>query len=136
MSISGHATPQEKIIVAIRTTSFRIDIPLASYNSESGTVKPLGFDNNYLFTLLKLANLKFHENEQRKDSLMTALQSLTEPQAEEVKETKEERRLRKREEGLRLQASSKAIKGNYSTGEGIRYGDTLDDDDDESSDYL
>lgn len=136
MSISGHATPQEKIIVAVRTTSFRLDIPLASYDSESGTINPLSSDTNYLTTLLTLANLKFKENEQRKKSLMTALQSLTEQQTEITKETKEERRLRKREEGLRLQASTKAIKGNYSTGEGIRYGDTLDDDDDKSSDYL
>lgn len=136
MSISGHATPQEKIIVAVRTTSFRLDIPLASYDSESGTINPLSSDTNYLTTLLTLANLKFKENEQRKKSLMTALQSLTEQQTEITKETKEGRRLRKREEGLRLQASTKAIKGNYSTGEGIRYGDTLDDDDDKSSDYL
>ena len=136
MSISGHATRQEKIIVAIRTTSFRLDIPLASYNSESGTIEPLSLDSNYLITLLKLSNLKFKDNEQRKESLMTALQSLKEQQVEPATETKEERRIRKRQEGLRLQASTSAIKGNYSTGEGIRYGDTLldDDDDDDSSD--
>ena len=136
MSISGHATRQEKIIVAIRTTSFRLDIPLASYNSESGTIEPLSLDSNYLITLLKLSNLKFRDNEQRKESLMTALQSLKEQQVEPATETKEQRRIRKRQEGLRLQASTSAIKGNYSTGEGIRYGDTLldDDDDDDSSD--
>jgi hypothetical protein len=130
MSISGHATPQEKIIVAIRTTSFRLDIPLASYNSESSTINPLGLESNYLRTLLNLANLKFKENEQRKESLLTALQYLKEKQYETTKETKEERRIRKQKEGLKVQASTKAIKGSYSTGEGIRYGDTLDDDDD------
>jgi hypothetical protein len=136
MSISGQATRQEKIIVAIRTTSFRLDIPLASYNSESGTIDPLSLDSNYLITLLKLSNLKFKDNEQRKESLMAALQSLKEQEVEPAIETKEERRIRKRQEGLRLQASTSAIKGNYSTGEGIRYGDTLldDDDDDDSSD--
>lgn len=65
---------------------------------------------------------------------MAALQSLQEKPVEQAKETKVARRIRKREEGLRLQASSKGISGNYSTGEGIRYGDTLLNDDEYSSD--
>lgn len=133
MSISSQGTPQEKIIVAIRTTAFRLDIPLASYHSESGAINSLGLTSEYLITLLKLANLRFKENEQRKDLLMMTLRELNKQPTEPAKETKEERRVRKREEGLKLQASTKAILGNYSTGEGIRYGDTLDDDN-ESSD--
>jgi tRNA(Phe) wybutosine-synthesizing methylase Tyw3 len=116
MSISGYATPQEKIIVAIRTTSLHLDIPLASYDSETSTVMLLGLTATYLGNLLNLANIKFKENEQRKDSLIAALQSLQEQPVEQVKETKEARRIRKREEGLRLQASSsKGITGNDST---------------------
>jgi tRNA(Phe) wybutosine-synthesizing methylase Tyw3 len=78
MSISGHATPQEKIMVAIRTTSLHLDIPLASYDSETSTVMLLGLTATYLGNLLNLANIKFKENEQRKDSLIAALQSLQE----------------------------------------------------------
>jgi hypothetical protein len=134
MSISGYATPQQKVIIAIRTTSLHLDIPLASYDSETNTVIPLGLTATYLYSLLKLANVKFKENERRKVSLMAALQSFQEQPVKQAKETKEARRIRKREEGLRLQASLKGISGNYSTGEGIRYGDTLLNDDEYSSD--
>jgi tRNA wybutosine-synthesizing protein 3 len=135
MSISGHGTPQEKVIVAIRTNSLHLDIPLASYDSKWSTVIPLGLSAIYLRSLLKLANRRFKENERRKESLVVALQSLLDHPGlvGQVKETKEVRRMRKREEGLRLQASSRGITGNYSTGEGIQYGDTLFNDDDEDS---
>jgi tRNA(Phe) wybutosine-synthesizing methylase Tyw3 len=107
LSISAAGTPQEKIIAAIRTTAIRLDVPLASFDTITRTVRPFGLNHAYLITLINLVNEKFHENEIRKQKLFNSLQELFSLQGSVV-ETKEERRVRKRMEGLQLQASQKA----------------------------
>lgn len=106
ISISAIGTPQEKVLIAIRTTAIRTDIPLASYDGDTRTVRPFGLTRGYFVNLINLLNDKFSENDLRKQNLFTSLQgSLNTPQSTATNETKDQRRRRKREEGLRLQSA-------------------------------
>jgi hypothetical protein len=117
LSISGAATPREKIIVAIRTTAIRLDIPLASCDTNS-IIRPFGLTGEYLETLFILVNDKFDENEARKQSLLASLRrAFVSHQTQAVlqqipSETKDQRRIRKRIEGLKLQETSSRVKEN------------------------
>jgi tRNA wybutosine-synthesizing protein 3 len=104
IAISGAATSQEKIIVAIRTNSIRLDVPLGVYNAQTGYIHTFGLGAEYLHSLLQLVKVKFGENDSRKENLVKALQhAFNATESQSPAETKEEKRLRKREEGLRLQ---------------------------------
>jgi len=103
ISISSPGTAQEKVLVAIRTSAIRLDIPLAAYNTPKRSIIPFGLTKEYLTSLLKLVNEKFADNESRKIALFAALQADFGKGNELPKESKEERRARKRMEGLKLQ---------------------------------
>jgi hypothetical protein len=133
MSISGAATPKEKIIVAVRTTAIRLEIPLATCDG-NGRIRPFGLSQEYLNTLVKLVNGKFEENEVRKQSLLASLRlafKMKESHSMDgitQTETKDERRIRKRKEGLMLQQAASRIKDNSA-----RAAQDLDDDPNELS---
>jgi tRNA(Phe) wybutosine-synthesizing methylase Tyw3 len=106
MSISSATTPQEKVIVAIRTTAIRLDVPLAAYDTETRSLRPFGLGRGYLITLFNLVNAKFRENELRKQALLESLRrSISTESFATLPETKEERRIKKRQEGLKRQAA-------------------------------
>jgi tRNA wybutosine-synthesizing protein 3 len=110
ISISSTSTPQEKVLVAIRTTAIRLDIPLACYDEDNQDIRFLGLTRVYLSNLFGLVNGKFQENEERKQRLIEALQkSFSSPRIESTQATKEERRMKKRLEGLRKQAAGKHV---------------------------
>jgi tRNA wybutosine-synthesizing protein 3 len=104
MSISASGTPQEKILVGIRTTAIRVDIPIAVYDDR--VVRPLGLTRGYLNWLFHFLDDKFQENERRKQALFISVQNQFTKTAPAV-ESKDDRRIRKRMEGLKLQAQSK-----------------------------
>jgi tRNA wybutosine-synthesizing protein 3 len=113
ISISSTSRPQEKVLVAIRTTAIRLDIPLASYDTSRQTIRPLGLTRAYLLALLHLVNDKFADNELRKQNLFETLQkSFSSSKVTATQETKEERKIRKRRQGLRAQASLQGNKHN------------------------
>jgi tRNA(Phe) wybutosine-synthesizing methylase Tyw3 len=102
VSISALDSQQEKVLVAIRTTAIRMEVPLASYNEEISTVSPFGLTSSFLVSLIKIINCKFDENERRKQKLLQSLQQFFQKQCnQEVKETKQERWERMRAEGLK-----------------------------------
>jgi tRNA(Phe) wybutosine-synthesizing methylase Tyw3 len=104
IAISSVAAAQEKIVVAIRTNAIRLDVPLGVYIPQTGCIHLFGLGTEYLHSLIKLVNIKFGENESRKETLVKALQhAFSAIESQSLAETKEERRARKREEGLRLQ---------------------------------
>jgi len=109
ISISAVATPQEKVLAAIRTTAIRVDVPLASCVGENQTIRPFGLTREYLVNLLKIINDKFEENEQRKKKLLASLKEAHAQHTSTASETKDQRKARKREEGLRLQAAKSEI---------------------------
>jgi tRNA(Phe) wybutosine-synthesizing methylase Tyw3 len=126
IALSGVATAQEKIIVAIRTNAVRLDVPLGDYNPQTGYIHLFGLGAEYLNSLLKLVNVKFGENESRKENLVKALQhKFKATESQSPAETKEERRRRKREEGLRLQGLKNQKQVTYYEKRNI---DALDDD--------
>jgi tRNA wybutosine-synthesizing protein 3 len=127
IAISGFATAQEKIIVAIRTNAIRLDVPLGIYNPQTRHIHLSGLGAEYLHSLLKLVNVKFGENESRKENLVKALQhAFNATESQSPAETKEERRLRKREEGLRLQELKNQKQATHY--EEQKNNDALDDD--------
>lgn len=108
ISISGLGSPQEKVLVGIRTTAIRAEIPLASYDRETSEIRPFGLTCEYLLNLISIMNEKFAENNSRKQKLQDHLRSLFSTQEfNSLNETKEQRRNRKRLEGLQTQASKK-----------------------------
>jgi tRNA wybutosine-synthesizing protein 3 len=110
ISISSTSAPQEKALVAIRTTASRLDIPLAYYDEDKQDIRFLGLTRVYLSNLFGLVNGKFQENDERKQRLINALQkSFTSPRIESTQLTKEERRMKKRLEGLQKQAAGKHV---------------------------
>jgi tRNA(Phe) wybutosine-synthesizing methylase Tyw3 len=109
ISISGLNTAQEKVIVAVRTTSFRLDVPLASYDEQSQLIRPFGFSRDNLASLIFQIDEMFRANTDRKDRLVHSLREAFQSQILQVGlETKEERRARKRIEGMHLQAAKNA----------------------------
>jgi tRNA wybutosine-synthesizing protein 3 len=107
-SISALGSPQEKVLVAIRTNAIRAEIPLASYDQEASEIRPFGLTCEYLVNLISIMNEKFAENNSRKQRLQDYLRPLFGTQEiKSLNETKEERRNRKRLEGLRTQAAKK-----------------------------
>ena len=108
ISATALNTPQEKVIVAIRTTAIRAEIPLASYDVHSARIRPFGLTRQYLVSLLTIINKKFVANGLRKQKLHERLSTVFDTnKAQLPNETKEERRNRKRLEGLRTQAARK-----------------------------
>ena len=120
VSISAVGTPQEKVLVAIRTTAIRTDVPLASYDGENQSIRPFGLTREYLLNLLQIINDKFEKNELRKLNLFTSLNEAHVQQTTTTSETKDERRARKREDGLRLQAAKSEIQHDTTRNEGER----------------
>ena len=105
ISTSSLGTPHEKVLVAIRTTAIRADIPLATYDIE---IRPLGLTREYLVNLITIINEKFVENNLRRQNLEDNLRRLFDTHETHFPhETKEERRNRKRLEGLQTQAARK-----------------------------
>ncbi|KAK9373171.1 methyltransferase TYW3-domain-containing protein [Lipomyces chichibuensis] len=89
-------------ILAVRC-SLRIDAPVG-YLSTSGDSVVLLVDDNYLKTLMQMSIERFTENRRRTDRFFEGVKkSFNLGDVEERVETKEERRIRKREEGLRKQ---------------------------------
>ena len=128
MSISTPATPQEKILVAIRTSAIRLDIPLGSFDVDNQTVRPFGLAKVYLANLLRMVNEKFCENERRKHALFTSLENAFEKPKCSTPETKEERRARKRAEGLSLQKNAgleKIKTSNFNRDHNYTFGSTI-----------
>ena len=125
ITISAVATPQEKILVAIRTTAIRLDIPLGAYDEQLRRLNLFGLGVEYLRSLLKFVNVKFQENESRKGNLFKTLQhSFRHTISQRTPETKEERRTRKREEGIKLQKRKNQMQtANYDQNQNI---DSLD----------
>lgn len=108
ISVSGLGSLQEKVLVAIRTTAIRAEIPLASYDSETYEIRPFNLTHEYLVNLISIINEKFVENNLRKEKLQHHLRLLFNIQESiSMDETKEERRNRKRLEGLETQATQK-----------------------------
>jgi tRNA(Phe) wybutosine-synthesizing methylase Tyw3 len=108
MSVSVVGNPQEKVLVAIRTNAIRLEIPLASFDQDSEEIRPFGVTRQYLLNLIAIINEKFVENESRKQKLLRELQLLfSSQQIESPDESKEERRNRKRLEGLQVQAAKR-----------------------------
>jgi len=108
ISVSGLESPHEKVLVAIRTTAIRAEIPLAFYDSDNFAIRPLNFTREYLMNVIAIINEKFAENNLRKEKLRDQLRSLFSTQKPLLpNETKEERRNRKRMEGLQIQAEHK-----------------------------
>jgi|SRR5271163_682545 len=106
ISVSGLQAPAEKILVAIRTTAIRVDVPLAICDPEKSTIQLFGLTRGFLLSLLSIINDKFAENGTRKIKLVQMFrQTCIAEQPRGSMETKDERRVRKREEGLNLQAS-------------------------------
>jgi tRNA wybutosine-synthesizing protein 3 len=129
ISISALGTPQEKVLVAVRTTAIGIQIPLACYEEETRTVKPFGLTRSYLVHIIRIINDKFQDNDLRKQRLFASLQETFTNQPSEVfKESKEERRTRKRLEGLKLQAMGRKVHGDNSHERSTQETDTLYDD--------
>jgi tRNA(Phe) wybutosine-synthesizing methylase Tyw3 len=127
MSLSSPSTPHEKVLVAIRTTAIRLDIPLASYDTNANILRPLGVSRGYLISLLRLVNEKFSDNEMRKENLLATIRKTFQSERKTTPETKEERRLRKRQEGLKVQAANNQEKRSSADTQDIEYEDTLDD---------
>lgn len=100
ISISASGTLQEKVIVAIRTSAIRTDVPLASYDRDAQEIRPFELNRGYLIRLLSLINERFQENELRRRHLYNLLhKALRNPTANA--ETKDQRRTRKRAEGIK-----------------------------------
>ena len=114
------------MLVAIRTTAIRADVPLASYDGENQSIQPFGLTREYLLNLLQITNDKFENNELRKQQLFTSLNELHAQQTTTASETKDQRRARKREEGLKLQAVKSEIQHVTTRNEG-EVDDVLDD---------
>ena len=108
ISVSGLGSLQEKVLVAIRTTAIRAEIPLAWYDSETYEIQPFNLTREYLVNLISIINEKFVKNNLRKEKLQHHLRLLFNThESVSVDETKEERRNRKRLEGLQTQATQK-----------------------------
>jgi tRNA wybutosine-synthesizing protein 3 len=128
ISISALGTPQEKVLAAIRTTAIRLDVPLACYFGENGAIRPFGLTREYLVNLFNLINNKFEENELRKLKLFKSLQdSFSIPQSASSNETKDQRRVRKREDGLKLQTAKNQMPHNKMSDQESGAKDVLDD---------
>lgn len=125
ISVSSVGTPQEKVLVAIRTTAIRADVPLASYDGENQSIRPFGLTREYFLNLLQIINDKFEKNQLRKQKLLTSLNEVHARQTTTPSETKDQRRARKREEGLKLQATKSEIQHNTTHNE--RGDEILDD---------
>src|SRR5271155_591261 len=74
ISVSALGSQQEKVLIAIRTTAIRLDVPLAAYHGDTRTVRPLGLTHAYLVSLFNLINDRFNENEKRKQDLFNLVQ--------------------------------------------------------------
>ncbi|KAK9489307.1 methyltransferase TYW3-domain-containing protein [Lipomyces doorenjongii] len=89
-------------ILAVRC-SLRIDAPVGYLSTAGDSVVPL-VDDNYLKTLMQMSIERFIENRRRADRFFEGVKkSFNLGDVEERVETKEARRIRKREEGLRRQ---------------------------------
>ena len=126
ISVSSVGTPQEKVLVAVRTTAIRADVPLASYDGEYQSIRPFGLTREYFLNLIQIINDKFEKNELRKQKLLTLLNEVHAQQTTTPSETKDQRRARKREEGLKLQATKSKIQ--HDTTHNEREGDAILDD--------
>ncbi|KAK9366328.1 tRNA wybutosine-synthesizing protein [Lipomyces kononenkoae] len=89
-------------IVAVRC-SLRIDAPVGYLSPSGESIVPL-VDDNYLKTLMQMSIERYMENRRRTDRFFESLKkSFNLGDANKSVESKEERRIRKREEGLRKQ---------------------------------
>lgn len=128
ISISAVGTPQEKVLAAIRTTAIRLDVPLACYVGKNGTIRPFGLSREYLVNLFNIINNKFEENELRKLKLFNSLRDLFSTlQSAPSSETKDQRRARKREDGLKLQAAKNQMQSNKMSDQESEVKHVLDD---------
>ena len=113
ISFSGLGTTSEKVLIAIRTTAVRVDVPLASYDGETRTIRPFGSSEGYLINLPRILNEKFDQNESRKAKLFQSLQQLLIPKSSAaVEETPDEPKTRTRKHGRKFHvAKNRAKKG-------------------------
>jgi len=106
ISVSGLQSPAEKILLAIRTTAIRVDVPLGIRDPETPRIRLFGVTDEFLLSVLDIVNDKFMENDARKVKLVQKFRQMCiEEQSRRNVETKDERRKRKRAEGLGLQAT-------------------------------
>ncbi|KAI9495415.1 methyltransferase TYW3-domain-containing protein [Zychaea mexicana] len=96
---SGITASRTREMLAIRSTH-KIDTPIGYVDTKSGDIKCL-VDPTYLFLLLHMSNAKFTQNAERMKAFEEMmLKEVEVKDAVSVAETKEERRERKRKEGL------------------------------------
>ena len=76
ISISALNTASEKVLLAIRTTAIRADVPLASYEGNNRIIRPFGLSDGYIASLLRILNEKFDENAFRRGKLFTSIQEM------------------------------------------------------------
>ena len=106
ISVSGLKSLAEKILVAIRTTAIRLDVPLGIRDPERPRIQLFGVTDGFLLSVLGIVNDKFTENRTRKVKLVQTFRHMCiKEQSTKNLETKDERRMRKRAEGLVLQAT-------------------------------
>ena len=111
ISISALSTQQEKVLVAIRTTSIRLDVPIAAYDDEIQCIRPFGLTSEYITNLFNRISEVFSDNEVRKEKLLRSLSQMFRSRRCQIsRETKGERHTRKRIEGLKLQAARVQVK--------------------------
>jgi tRNA wybutosine-synthesizing protein 3 len=81
ISVSALESVQEKVLVAVRTTAIRAEVPLASYSKPHHGVVPFnGVSHAFLACMIHIINDKFEENERRKQKLFLSLKQSFEKQ--------------------------------------------------------
>lgn len=96
-------TPSRRHMLAIRSTH-KIDTPIA-YLDHDGSIRSL-VDPTYLYTLVLMSNDKFTSNQNRMNAFEQIMEKEVQQRTIEVStETKEQRRERKRREGMARQQS-------------------------------
>lgn len=97
-------------MLAIRCNGLAMDSIIGVVDSSNGRVKNL-VDHTYLKTLLKVCNLRFEDNRRRIDTFSAHIGGTLfgdGKERNEVREDKEARKARKREEGLKKQKELRA----------------------------
>ncbi|KAI9313686.1 methyltransferase TYW3-domain-containing protein [Dichotomocladium elegans] len=104
---SGITPSRTREMLAIRSTH-KIDTPIAYIDPQTQKIHCL-VNPSYLFLLLRMSNLKFTQNMERMKLFETIVQEQVDAKhAELATETKEQRKERKRREGLAKKAKATA----------------------------
>lgn len=88
----------------------RIEMPIARLDTTTHSIVPLVSDDYIEKVLIPLSSEMFKKNSSKMAKLMAAVVAAEPGPASAVPETKDERRLRKRREGLALKAQKEKAK--------------------------